>query len=325
MMKCLILKKKVSLKNITKQVLNLKKKNKDRTKILNSYRKWLKNNNTAKSVQMGGARDIYDNIVTNLNNLKTDAGDFTNKIDDLIKTFDNPITDPYKNANLNPMIEDLITANPSGPTADNNIIKLFQLFNEENLLGKIIQNYYAIFNFAPLTDIVKDKFYSGTTGSKYINKNNNFNDVIFSKIATGTLYEQKPNESAKGFYSDWNVSAPPPQKPTSTPTPVAPTVIPSPTGTAPGTIPAPGTGTGTGTAPSQQPGLRHAAQPYNPSSAPTQQTGLQKASLPYNPSSVLVAQTRAAIAPSSATVASTATGTTALFRIFLEIWYWDIS
>ena len=51
-------KKKSIFKNITKQVLNLKKNNKDRTKILNSYRKWLKNNNTAKNVQMGGGDEI---------------------------------------------------------------------------------------------------------------------------------------------------------------------------------------------------------------------------------------------------------------------------
>ena len=96
-------KKKSISKNITKQVLNLKKNNKDRTKILNSYRKWLKNNNTAESVQTGGASDIYQNIVANFKELVNDAIAFTGKITTLQGMFN----DPVKAGNYEIMITNL--------------------------------------------------------------------------------------------------------------------------------------------------------------------------------------------------------------------------
>ena len=196
-------KKKNISKNITKQVLNLKKNNKDRTKILNSYRKWLKNNNTAKSIQTGGGDEIYQNIVNKLGSLKKNATKFAETITNLKEMFNNPSTaGAYKT---------MITNLQSNASLDD-IMKLFTLFNKKNLLGNIIQNYYAIFNNNNIYNILQNEKYSGNI--QYFDNSQFFNDVIFSKIATGTFYDQKPNETSKDFYNKWNVNAKPPTSPT---------------------------------------------------------------------------------------------------------------
>jgi hypothetical protein len=200
-------KKKSISKNITKQVLNLKKNNKDRTKILNSYRKWLKNNNDMKSVQMGGANNIYQNIVTKLEALGKNCITFTQKITNLQEMFN----DPSKSTNYQELITNLKNSSYDNKVSD--IMQLFELFNEKNLLGNIIQNYYSIFNNDSLKNLIKNSYYTNTQKGQYVNKDDNFNDVIFSKIATGTFYEQKPNKASKGFYNAWNVNAKPPTKP----------------------------------------------------------------------------------------------------------------
>jgi hypothetical protein len=154
-------KKKSISKNITKQVLNLKKNNKDRTKILNSYRKWLKNNNTAKSVQTGGSDEIYQNIVIKLELLEKNASELTTTITNLQNMFANPATaGAYKT---------MITNLQSNASLDN-IMKLFRLFNKQNLLGNIIQNYYAIFNNNNIYTILQNEKYSGNI--QYFDNNN---------------------------------------------------------------------------------------------------------------------------------------------------------
>jgi hypothetical protein len=225
-------KKKSIYKNITKQVLNLKKNNKDRTKILNSYRKWLKNNNnTIKSVQMGGATDIYNNIITNLDKLENDADAFKKNITELKIMF----ADPSKAGNYKTMITHLLDPNIEEKESD--IMTLFELFNKEKLLKEIIQNYYAIFNDNTLKYILKDATYVDGKGGKYVNiASNTFNDVIFSKIATGTFYEKNPNDISKAFYNTWIVTnvkpLPPAPLPAAVPATVpAPVATPSPVAT----------------------------------------------------------------------------------------------
>jgi hypothetical protein len=221
-------KKKSISKNITNQVLKLKKNNKDRTKILNSYRKWLKNNNEMKNIQTGGGDEIYQNIVIKLEELEKNAQTFTQTITSLQNIFNNPST--------NTDYKDLLTnlKNPDYNNKVSDIMQLFELFNEKNLLGNIIQNYYAIFNNNSLKNLLTtQKKYNNTKQTGFYVKDNNFNDVIFSKIATGTFYEQKPNKASKDFYIDWNINATPP-------------VLPKPSTT--GTGAATGAATGTGAA-----------------------------------------------------------------------------
>ena len=186
-------KKKSISKNITKHVLNLKKNNKDRTKILNSYRKWLKNNNTAKSVQMGGGDEIYKNIISKLEALGKNAITFTETITNLQNIFNNPST----SKDYNVLLTNLKNSGYDNKVPD--IMQLFELFNEKNLLGNIIQNYYAIFNNDSIKNLLTTQKYNNTKQTGFYVKDNNFNDVIFSKIATGTFYEQKPNKASKGF------------------------------------------------------------------------------------------------------------------------------
>ena len=229
-------KKKSISKNITKHVLNLKKNNKDRTKILNSYRKWLKNNNTAKSVQMGGGDEIYKNIISKLEALGKNAITFTETITNLQNIFNNPST----SKDYNVLLTNLKNSGYDNKVPD--IMQLFELFNEKNLLGNIIQNYYAIFNNDSIKNLLTTQKYNNTKQTGFYVKDNNFNDVIFSKIATGTFYEQKPNKASKGFYNAWNVSATPPQKPVAAaigtaPAPVAaPAQAPAAIGTAPAPV-----------------------------------------------------------------------------------------
>jgi hypothetical protein len=204
-------KKKSISKNITKHVLNLKKNNKDRTKILNSYRKWLKNNNTSKNVQNGGGSsiDIFNNIKKKLDELKTNAATFTETITSLQEMFKNP----QPSTSFKDNIISSLSKN-TNPLSPESIQGLFNLFNNKNLLGNIINNYYNIFNFKPLTDILANASHGTQKGYLYGTKSTNpyvkggqFNDVIFSKIATGTFYEKKPNQISKNFYSSYNINA----------------------------------------------------------------------------------------------------------------------
>ena len=93
-------------KNITKQVLNLKKNNKDRTKILNSYKKWLKNNNNEiKSIQTGGGDETYQILLKQLGELEKDATVFATKVERLNFVFKNP--DQSQTPSITKVLEDL--------------------------------------------------------------------------------------------------------------------------------------------------------------------------------------------------------------------------
>ena len=179
-----IVEKKNISKKITNSIIHIDNKNsyqnKDRVKILNSYKKWLKNNikenHKEKIIQSGGDGNLLSEIDGKLGaiNLK--------KLNKNIESFKSNITKKDLN-NVNDI--------------DNFITEM----NNQEFLKDIIENLYSIFNLQELKEMLKEK--NSREGIPFY-KDGWFNDAIFSKIMIGEYgISSAPNNITLGSYQNF--------------------------------------------------------------------------------------------------------------------------